>query len=96
MGWGLVRITIFTIAFFFGTMVVGPRGSAAGSKSFNTPHLNESIGTSLVVTCAAGDVVIKRLSGQAGTVRLECARSKIVVARDRHTKATSYYHLLGM
>ncbi len=96
MVWGLMRIVLFTIAFIVGMMIIGPFKTSAGSKSFNPPRLDEHIGTSLVVACENGNVVVKHVEGANGAVQLECAQSKIVVARDpRHRKPT-YYHLLGM
>ena len=71
MVWGLMRIVLFTIAFVVGMMVIGPFKMSAGSKSFNPPRLDEHIGTSLVVACENGNVVVKHVEG---AVQLECAR----------------------
>jgi hypothetical protein len=96
MVWGLIRIVLFTIAFVVGITVIGPFGASAGSKSFNPPRLDEHMGTSLVVACESGNVVVRHMGGTHDAVRLECAESKIVVARDPNNKKTAYYHLLGM
>ena len=93
MVWGLMRIVLFTIAFVVGMMVIGPFKMSAGSKSFNPPRLDEHIGTSLVVACENGNVVVKHVEG---AVQLECAQSKIVVARDPGHRKARFYHLLGM
>jgi hypothetical protein len=96
MVWGLIRIVLFTTAFIVGMMIIGPFQTSAGSKSLNPQRLDEHMGTSLVVACESGEVVVKHMTGANGAVQLECSQSKIVVARDpRHRKAT-YYHLLGM
>ena len=96
MVWGLMRIVLFTIAFVVGMTVIGPFKMSAGSKSFNPPRLDEHMGASLVVACESGNVVVKHMEGAHGAVQLECAQSKIVVARDPQNRKATYYHLLGM
>ncbi len=96
MVWGLIRIVLFTTAFFVGMMIVGPFKTTAGSKSFNPQRLDERMGTSLVVACDSGNVVVKHMQGASGAVQLECAQGKIVVARDPRQREARYYHLLGM
>ena len=96
MVWGQIRIVLFTIAFIVGMMVIGPLKTSAGSKLYNPQRLDEHMGTSLVVACEGGKVVVKHLGGASGAVQLECAQSKIVVVRDSHHQKTAYYHLLAM
>jgi hypothetical protein len=92
MVWGVIRITIFSIAFVVGLLVIGPGGSTAGSKSFNIPRLNEHVGDSLVVACENGDVVLEHMGGKNGAVQLKCRQSKIVVVRDHRDEKISRYH----
>jgi len=96
MVWGLIRIVLFTTAFIVGLVIIGPFKATAGSKSFNPQRLDEHMGASLVVACESGKVVVKRMQGASGAVQLECAESKIVVARDPRHRKTTYYHLIGM
>ena len=96
MRWGLFRVTIITIAFLVGLMVIGPMGTSAGGKAPETLRLNEHAGAALIVACDSGDLAIRRVGGEAGAVQLECAKGKIVVVEDRRLKEKSRYHLLGM
>jgi hypothetical protein len=86
MGWGWIRIGIFTTAFLTGLMVVGPLGTSASSKPSDILRLNESVGGSLIVACNGGDVAIKHVGGEPGAVQLECEKGKIVVVRNRHER----------
>jgi hypothetical protein len=96
MVWGMIRITIFSIAFMVGLLVIGPLGSTAGSKSFHITRLNEHVGDSLVVACENGDVVLEHVRGKTSVVQLKCSQSKIVVVHDHRGRETSHYHLLGL
>src|SRR5207245_9746033 len=82
MGWGWIRIGILSIAFLTGLMVIGPLGTSAGSKPSDILRLSERVGGSLIVACNGGDIAVKHVGREPGTLQLECAQSKIVVVRN--------------
>src|SRR6266850_8604221 len=84
MVWSFIRIAIFSGSFVVGLMIAGPGtvGSAVSSNSSQVARLDESAGSSLVVACDDGKVIITPLSNQRGAVQLNCFRTRMVVAGD--------------
>lgn len=84
MRWGYLRVTIFLTAFFVGMMVTSwvsaARVSASGGS--DAPRLDQAVGTSLVVTCDQGKVIVTPVSDNKGAVQLQCVQSKMRVIRD--------------
>ena len=96
MRWGFIRVAIITSAFLAGLLLVGPLGTSAGGETPETMRLNQHAGAALIVACDSGDLAVKRVGSEPGAVQLECAKGKIVVVEDRHRRAKSRYHLLGL
>ncbi len=96
MVWGLIRVGIFCGAFMIGLMLIGQLMPSVASNSTNMPRLTERTGSSLLVVCQSGDMLVRRVETERGAVQLECAHSKIVVVRDRDKRGTAYYRLLGL
>lgn len=82
MVWGFIRITLFCVAFLFGLFA----GESVNSDSDSIPRLDESTGTSLVVACEEGDVLVTPLLQESGAVQLSCLRSQMWIARDELEK----------
>jgi hypothetical protein len=80
MKWGWVRIGIVSVAFLVGLVFVGPMGTSIGSKSSDILSDNPHIGGSLIVACLGGDLAVRHVGGEPGTVQLECTEEgKIVI-----------------
>src|SRR2546426_7471224 len=84
MVWSFIRVAIFTAAFVVGLMITGPGniGTAASSNSSQVAQLDEKAGSSLLVACDGGKVIITPLPDERGAVQLDCLRSRMVVAGD--------------
>ncbi len=96
MVWGLIRVGIFCGAFVVGLLWPGQLMPSVASNSLTMPRLTEPTGTSLRVVCESGDMLVRRAVTERGAVQLECAQSKIVVARDHNQRGRAYYRLLGL
>ena len=82
MVWGMVRVVLFSTAFFIGTTFIDTDGaSSPASPQAAKGVMAEKAGTSLVVACDGGNVTVKRLT-ERGAVQFDCARSNMVVVRD--------------
>lgn len=89
MVWGFLRIVIFGTAFLAGTIITDVvQTDVVQSKSPpEIPSLKESAGTSLVVVCDEGGVVVTPLAGGSGAVQLDCAQSEMLVVRHSKSQA---------
>jgi len=87
MVWSFIRVAIFTAAFVVGLMTTNPGnvGTAASSNSSQVAQLDEKVGSSLLVACDGGKVIITPLPNDRGAVQLDCFRSRMVVAWDYRT-----------
>ena len=83
MVWGLVRVSVFTTAFFIGMALTDSGGGSASAKTTTGPQLDESAGATLVVACNDGNVIVRQLD-RRGAVQLDCERSRMVVVRDHY------------
>jgi hypothetical protein len=84
MVWGFARVAIFGLAFFAGILLTGHSYLApSGASDFSIiPTLNETAGTSLVVACQDGRVLVNSISRAGRSVQVDCVQSKMVVVRD--------------
>ncbi|HYR88380.1 MAG TPA: hypothetical protein VE422_30150 [Terriglobia bacterium] len=84
MVWSFIRVAIFTVAFVVGMMIAWPESdvSADSSSDSQIAQLDKNAGSSLVVACDGGKVIITPLPNQRDAVQLDCLRSRMVVAGD--------------
>jgi len=84
MVWSFIRVAIFSAAFVVGMMIAGPgsQASADSSSDSQIAQFDKNAGSSMVVACDGGKVIITPLPNQRGAVQLDCLRSRMVVAGD--------------
>ena len=91
MVWGQIRIVLFTIAFIVGMMVIGPLKTSAGSKLYNPQRLDEHMGTSLVVACEGGKVVVSGKITVSADGKTRTVSTKGVDANGKKVATTAVY-----
>jgi hypothetical protein len=79
MVWSWVRLGLFG-----GALLIGMLLSHSGLRQplASAPVLNESAGTSLVVACNDGKVVVNPITANPNVIQLHCLQSDMVVVRD--------------
>lgn len=89
MVWGYLRLTLFTMAFLIGLVVTGwlGMGPVSASSGSDLPRLGQAAGTSLVVVCDEGKVIVTPVADNKGAVHLQCLQSKMRVVRDHQAPA---------
>jgi hypothetical protein len=78
MAWGFIRVAVFATAFLAG-MVFSGSGHADSDRP---PVLSEDAGSSLLVACKDGQVVVAPLQARQDAIQLHCLKSGMVVVRD--------------
>jgi hypothetical protein len=94
MVWGILRVSIFGVAFLTGMAFAGfwnPVVNAATASS-ESAELSPATDTSLVVSCDGGSPTVEEITGADGAIQVKCKRSNMHVARTkpaapRHFKA---------
>jgi hypothetical protein len=80
MRWGVIRLVIIGSAFLVG-MFVGYPNSSVMAPGTSAADLPSTAGTSLVVTCEAGDPTVEHVMGITGAVEVKCVKSQMHVTR---------------
>ena len=97
MGWGLIRIAIFTLSFLIGLLFFGSGRSAAGSKISELQGLNQPAGAKLVVACGGGSLNITQLRDNGAAIQIQCMRGDMIVVHDKaQTPVVPEFHGVGM
>jgi hypothetical protein len=79
MTWSWVRLGLFAGAFVIGVLL---SHSGLRHPSASAPVLNENAGSSLVVACNDGSVVVRPVVANRNVIQLHCLQSEMVVVRD--------------
>ena len=80
MTWGWVRLGLFAGAFSIGLLL---SHSGLRHPSASAPVLNENAGTSLVVACNDGSLVVNPIVANRNVIQLHCLQAReMVVVRD--------------
>jgi hypothetical protein len=79
MAWDLIRVVLFGGAFLVGTVVTH---STRDQSLAPIPVVAQTKGTSVVITCDDGTVMIGPSPAQPNSVKLHCLQSGMVIVRD--------------
>jgi hypothetical protein len=79
MKWGWVRLGLFAGAFSIGMLL---SHSGLRHPLASAPVLDENAGTSLVVACNDGSLVVNPVMANRNVIQLHCLQSEMVVVRD--------------
>jgi hypothetical protein len=79
MKWSWVRLGLFAGAFLIGVFL---SHSGLRHPSVSALVLNENAGTSLVVACNDGSVVVNPIAANRNVIQVHCLQSEMVVVRD--------------
>jgi hypothetical protein len=78
MVWGLIRVMMFGGAFLVGTVLT----HLTRDQSTSTPVVAQMKGTSVVITCDDGTVMIGPSPTQPNSVKFHCLQSGMAIIRD--------------
>lgn len=81
MRWGIIRLAVVGSAFLIGMLMAGYQNSTVLAPGTASADLSSHTGTSLVVTCEAGDPTVEHVIGVSGAVQVKCVRSHMTVTR---------------
>src|SRR5215831_3645200 len=81
MRWPIFRVVVVGASFLVGMLVAGYQNSSVLAPGASSTDLSSTKGTSLVVTCEAGDPAVEHVVGLSGSVEVRCEKSHMRVTR---------------
>ena len=81
MRWTIFRVVVVGASFLVGMLVAGYQNSSVLAPGTSAADLSSTKGTSLVVTCEAGDPAVEHIIGLSSSVEVKCEKSHMRVTR---------------